>query len=77
MFGGPLVPMSTDDEIALAEQRVRRAEEIVVRQKQQILQLDSVGADSLDAKQVLDILETNVRIFEGHRDYLKNQREKK
>jgi hypothetical protein len=67
--------MSTDDEIALAEEHVRQAKEIVARQKQQILQLDSVGADSLDAKQVLDIFETNVRIFEGHRDYLKNQRE--
>lgn len=68
--------MNRDDQIALAEQHVRQAKDIVTRQRERILHLDSVGADSLSAKQTLDLFETNLRIFEGHRDYLKHDRDR-
>jgi hypothetical protein len=67
--------MSEQDELGLAEQHVIEARQIVARQKQRILQLDSVGADIFGARQTLIIFEDSLRIFEGHRDYLKKQRE--
>jgi flagellar biosynthesis regulator FlbT len=70
--------MSTDnDGLALTEQHVRQAKEIVARQRAVVLKLDSLGVDSFGAKQTLEIFETNLRIFEGHRDYLKKQSDKK
>jgi hypothetical protein len=37
--------MATDD-LALVEQHVRQAKEIIARQKQRVLHLDSIGADT-------------------------------
>jgi len=62
-----------DDEIALAEQHVRQAQDIVARHRERVVHLESIGADTLSARQTLDVFETSLRIFQGHRDYLKRR----
>jgi hypothetical protein len=68
--------MFDDEDLAMAERHVRQAQAIVARQRERVLQLDSIGADTLAARQSLDLFETNLRIFEGHRDYLDHRRER-
>ena len=63
-----------ENEMAAAESNIKRARNIVEQQKQRVAFLEKGGADSRDARQTLDIYETNLRIFEGHRDYLKGRR---
>ena len=67
--------MSDDDnDLAMAEHHVRQAQLIVARHRARIVRLEAAGAETLDARQTLEVFETNLRIFEGHRDYLKSQR---
>ena len=68
--------MSKDDDLATAEHHVRQAQSIVDRHKERVAHLEEVGADSLAARQMLEVFEDNLRIFKDHRDYLKKRREK-
>jgi len=73
-------PMSDDDllhDLLMAEQHVRQAQLIVARHRERVAHLEHIGADSLAARQMLNVFEDNLRIFEGHRDYLKHRREPK
>ena len=67
----------SDAELAMAERHVQEARLIVERHRERVAQLERTGADSRDARMMLGVCEDNLRIFEGHRDYLKNQREQK
>jgi hypothetical protein len=62
-----------ENELAVAESNIERARQIIERQKQLIAQLQEAGADSAGARQMLEIYETNLRILQGHRDYLKHR----
>jgi len=66
--------MPEENERALAERHVMAARQIVARQRQRVLQLDAIGADTLSARQTLDVFETSLQIFEGHWDQLKHER---
>jgi hypothetical protein len=72
-------PMSDDDnnDLAIAEHHVAQAQLIVARQRARIVRLEAAGAGTLDARQTLEVFETNLRIFEGHRDYLRSQRDRR
>ena len=67
--------MPEEDELAMAERHVLAARQTVARQRQRLLQLETIGADTLSARQTLDVFEASLRIFEDHRDYLKHQRD--
>jgi hypothetical protein len=63
------------NELAAAENSIELARQLIERQKQLIANLDEAGADTLSARLILEAYETNLRIFEGHRDYLRRRQE--
>jgi len=64
------------DELAAAESNINSARQIVERQKQLIANLQKAGSDTRVALQNLEMYETSLRIYEGHRDYLKSRGDK-
>ena len=65
------------NELVAAESNIEQTRQIIERQKQLVALLEEAGADSAGARQTLEIYETNLRIFEGHRDYLKHRRDER
>ena len=63
-----------ENELAEAERRTEQARQILEREKQRIADIDAAGGDSRGAREMLKVCETNLRILEGHRDYLKHRR---
>jgi hypothetical protein len=60
-------------QLATAESTIERARQAVERQKQLIAGLERAGADSVGARQTLDVFETTLRTLKAHRDYRKHR----
>jgi hypothetical protein len=65
-----------ETELVAVETNINRARQIVGRQKQLIADLEKAGVDTLGARQMLEVYETNLRILEGYRDYVRKRPEK-
>src|SRR5262249_20654667 len=63
--------MSLEDDLRRVEEHVAEARRLVQQQKGLIVRLREAGANTLDAQRILELLESNLRRFEQHRDRLR------
>jgi hypothetical protein len=59
--------MDYTKELDLAEQHVRKGEEIVVRQRKRVARLKSKGQDARDAEILLETFKSSVALLDQHR----------
>jgi hypothetical protein len=63
-----------DHDLRRAEEHVAEARRIVHQQKGLIVRLKAAGINTSDAERILQVLQSNLKVFEEHRDALKKQK---
>jgi hypothetical protein len=63
--------MSFEEDFHRVEEHVAEARRFVQQQKGLISRWRATGVDTWDAQKILSLLESNLRRFEEHRDYLR------
>jgi hypothetical protein len=67
---GPDHMPDNENDLRLAKEIVAEAQRFVHEQKGKIIRLKTAGRDTCNAEKTLQLFESNLKVFEDHRDVL-------
>jgi hypothetical protein len=64
-----------ENDLRRAKEIVAEAQRYVHEQKGKIIRLRTAGVDTCDAEKILELFQSNLKVFEDHRDTLQRTRQ--
>jgi hypothetical protein len=70
-----IIMSDNENDLRRAREIVAEAQRFVHEQKGKIIRLKTAGRDTCDAEKTLQLFESNLKVFEEHRDVLQRARQ--